>query len=173
MADSDNARMTGPLARGLRLLQQLESAIAILALALIAGMLFADLIGRELFGRGIFIAQRFAVYCMIVTAFLGFSLAVGWRSHLGIEIAARLTPPVWDRGMERIADAVAAAACLFLAYWSWRFVAGSFADQARGQGFDILVWPVQAVLVWSFISSAVRHLAFAAQPALRGLNAEG
>ena len=156
-------RLRAALAR----LQRIEAAIAIAAFALITGALFADLVGREFLGRGIFVAQRFAVYCMVVAAFLGFSLAVGWRAHLGIDAAARLTPAAWDATMERLADAASAAACVFLAYWSWRFVAGSFADQARGQGLEILVWPVQSVLVWSFASSAIRHLAFAAWPALR------
>lgn len=141
--------------------------MAVAAFALITAALFADLIGRELFGRGLFTAQRFAVYCMVVAAFLGFSLAIGWNAHLGIDAASRLTPRAWDPMMARLSDGVAAAGCLFLAYWSWRFVAGSFADQARGQGLEILVWPVQSVLVWAFASGALRHAAYALRPALR------
>jgi TRAP-type C4-dicarboxylate transport system permease small subunit len=70
--------------------------------------------------------------------------------------------------MERVADAVAAAGCVFLAYWSWRFVAGSFADHSRGQALEILLWPIQSVLVWCFASSALRYAAHALWPALRG-----
>jgi TRAP-type C4-dicarboxylate transport system permease small subunit len=148
-------------------LYRFEAAVAVLTFLCVTGALFADLMGRELFGKGIFAAQRFAVYCMIVDAFVGFALAVGWRAHLGIEIAEQLTPRSWNAAMERLADAVAAAGCLFLAYWSWRFVAGSYADQSRGQALEILLWPVQAVLVWCFCSSALRYAAYAAFPALR------
>lgn len=148
-------------------LHRLEAAIAMLCFAGIVTALFADLIGRELFGKGIFVAQRFAVYCMVVVAFLGFALAVSWRAHLGIEVADKLTPARWSASMERVSDAVAAAGCLFMAYWSWRFVAGSLADQARGQGLEVLLWPIQAVLVWCFVSCALRFVAFAAWPALR------
>lgn len=148
-------------------LHRFEAAIAVLCFAGIVTALFADLLGRELFGRGIFVAQRFAVYCMVVVAFLGFALAVSWRAHLGIEVADKLTPARWSAVMERVSDVVAAAGCLFMAYWSWRFVAGSFADQARGQGLEILLWPIQAVLVWCFVSCALRFVAFAAWPALR------
>ncbi len=154
-------------ARALDGLHRLESGVALLAFVGIAGALFLDLLGRALVGKGIFTAQRFAVYCMVVVAFLGFALAISWRAHLGIEVAARLTPAGWNRAMERLSDVVAAAGCLFLAYWSWRFVAGSFADQARGQGLEILLWPVQSVLVWCFVSSALRFAAFARWPALR------
>jgi TRAP-type C4-dicarboxylate transport system permease small subunit len=168
---------TGPpprwLTRALAALFRLEATVAVAAFACIAAALFADLLGRELFGRGIFVAQRFAVYCMVVTAFLGFALAVGWRAHLGIDAAARLSPKAWDATVERLADVTAAGACLFLAYWSWRFVAGSFADQARGQGLEILVWPVQSVIVWCFASSALRHLAYAAYPSMRPSAAAG
>jgi TRAP-type C4-dicarboxylate transport system permease small subunit len=155
--------------RALEGLYRVESGVALLAFAGVTGALFLDLLGRELFGTGIFVAQRFAVYCMVVLAFLGFALAVGWRAHLGIEVADKLTPAAWNRAMERVADAVAAAGCLFLAYWSWRFVAGSFADQARGQALEILLWPIQAVLVWCFCSSALRYATYARWPALRPL----
>lgn len=151
-----------PLLRGL---YRLEATIAVAAFACITAALFADLIGRELFGKGIFVAQRFAVYCMVVTTFLGFSLVVGWRAHLGIDVAQRFAPRAWDAAMERVSDLTAALACLFLAYWSWRYVAGSFADQARGQGLEIILWPIQSVMIWCFVSSALRHAVFALYPA--------
>jgi TRAP-type C4-dicarboxylate transport system permease small subunit len=141
--------------------------VSLLAFAGITGALVTDLVGREAFGKGIFTAQRFAVYCMVLLAFLGFSLAVGWRAHLGIEVAEKLTPKAWNEAMERASDAVAAAGCLFLAYWSWRFVAGSFADQARGQALEIILWPIQSILIWSFCSSAFRYLLYTRWPALR------
>lgn len=64
-------------------LYRLEATVAVAAFAGITGALFFDLLGREVFGTGIFVAQRFAVYCMVVLAFLGFALAVGWQAHLG------------------------------------------------------------------------------------------
>lgn len=148
-------------------LYRVEATAALLAFAGLTGALLLDLVGREAFGKGIFTAQRFAVYCMVLLAFLGFSLAVGWRAHLGIEVAGKLTPAAWNDAMERLSDAVAAAGCLFLAYWSWRFVAGSFADQARGQALEIILWPIQSILIWSFCSSAFRYLVYARWPALR------
>jgi TRAP-type C4-dicarboxylate transport system permease small subunit len=155
------------LRSGLKGLSALEKAVCIMAFIGITGALFLDLLGREFLGKGIFTAQRFAVYCMVVVAFLGFALAVEWRAHLGIEVADKLTPRAWDPVMRRLEDAVAAAACLFLAYWSWRFVAGSYRDGAVGQGLVVILWPIQSVLVWCFASSALRHAAYAAWPWLK------
>ena len=152
---------------GLRALSRLEKAVCIAAFIGITAALFLDLAGRELLGRGIFGAQRFAVYCMVVVAFVGFALAVEWRAHLGIDVAAKLTPAAWNPQMERLADLTSAAACAFLGYWSWRFVAGSYKDQAMGQGLVILLWPVQSVLIWCFFSSTLRHLSYAVWPSLR------
>jgi len=90
--------------RTLDSLHRVESWVAIAAFVGITGALFLDLLGRELLGRGIFTAQRFAVYCMVVVAFLGFALTVSWRAHLGIDVAARLTPARWDRTMERVSS---------------------------------------------------------------------
>jgi TRAP-type C4-dicarboxylate transport system permease small subunit len=157
----------GWLQAALQALSRLEKAVCIAGFIGITGALFLDLAGRELLGRGIFGAQRFAAYCMVVVAFVGFALAVEWRAHLGIEVADKLTPAAWNPQMERLADLTSAAACIFLAYWSWRFVLGSFRDQAVGQGIVILLWPVQSVLIWCFASSALKHLAYAAWPSLR------
>jgi hypothetical protein len=37
----------------------------------------------------------------------------------------------------------------------------------------ILVWPIQLILPWMFFSSALRHLVFAAFPALKPAPKEG
>ena len=37
----------------------------------------------------------------------------------------------------------------------------------RGMAIPIKVWPIQIVLPWMFLSSALRHLAFGVWPALR------
>lgn len=156
-----------PVRLALAWLGWLERAVCILGFIGITGALFADLLSRELLGRGIFGAQRFAVYCMVVVAFVAFALAIEWRAHLGIEAAERLVPRAWNAAMERVSDVVAALGCAFLGYWSWRFVAGSFADGSRGQGLEVILWPIQSVLIWCFASGTLRHLAYAVWPASR------
>lgn len=69
--------------------------------------------------------------------------------------------------MSPLADLVAAGGCVFMAFWSFRFVADSYVDQSRGQALEILLWPVQSILIWCFVSSAVRYLAYAIWPRLR------
>jgi TRAP-type C4-dicarboxylate transport system permease small subunit len=144
-----------------------EAGLAGAAFVLLTGMLFADVVAREFLGNGIWGAQRIAVYAMVVAAMLGFSVTTHLNRHLTIEGAAALVPKGWAPAIGRVSDALSAAICLFLAYWSFVFVAGSYVTEERGMALEMLLWPIQAVIPWAFASAALRHLAFAAWPALK------
>jgi TRAP-type C4-dicarboxylate transport system permease small subunit len=168
LSGDDPSRPDGPrAARLVRLLNRLESVVAVTAMAAIVIALTADLAGREFFGKGIFVAQRFAVYCMIVCAMLGFALAVSWGAHMRIGGLDRVFPERWKASIDRLADAISCASCLFLAGWSVQFVAVSYRQQAVGQSLEIVLWPIQAVFIWCFASSAARYATYAAYPLLR------
>lgn len=149
---------------------RVEATVAIAALSAVTAAVFLDLIGRELLGRGLFGAQRVAVYCMIWAAMLGFALAVAWGAHMRIGGAEALLPRAWDRGANRAADLVSCGICVFLAWWSYEFVAVAYAQRARGMALDWLLWPIQAVILWSFASGGLRYLLYALFPELRPLN---
>jgi C4-dicarboxylate transporter, DctQ subunit len=160
-------RLERVMSRLIQRLVRLESGVAITAMAAIVIALSADLAGREFFGKGIFVAQRFAVYCMIVCAMLGFALAVSWGAHMRIGGLERLFPKPWKARIDRLADLVSCGACLFLAGWSAKFVAVSYQQQAVGQALEIVLWPIQAVFIWCFVSSALRYAAYAVYPSSR------
>jgi TRAP-type C4-dicarboxylate transport system permease small subunit len=144
-----------------------EAAIASTAFAVITAAVFFDLVGREFFGKGLYGAQRVAVYCMVWAAMLGFALAVAWGAHLRIGGIERLVPKAWNAATDRIADLASCGACLFLAYWSYVFVAVAYEQKARGMAFDFPLWPIQAVILWCFASGALRYLLYAVFPTLR------
>lgn len=144
-----------------------EATIAGLAFVLLAGALFADVMARELLGNGLWGAQRIAVYAMVVAAMLGFVVTTHLNRHLSIEAAAKALPPALAPAVARIGDVVSAGICLFLAGWAVHFVGVSYATEERGVALDILVWPIQVVMPWAFVSAALRHLAFAAWPDLK------
>jgi TRAP-type C4-dicarboxylate transport system permease small subunit len=144
-----------------------EAAVAVAAFSIITAAVFFDLLGRELFGKGLYGAQRAAVYCMVWVAMLGFALAVAWGAHMRIGGIERLLPESWDAAGNRVADLVSCGACVFLAYWSYVFVAVAYEQKARGMAFDFPLWPIQAVILWAFASGALRYLLYAIFPALR------
>ncbi len=157
----------GPLARALRGLQSLEKAVAVAAISGAALALVADLVGRELLGQGIFGAQRAAVHLTFIAGMLGFVLATGAGAHLRVKATDALLPGRWNTGIERVGSLVSAGLLLVLAWHASGFVLQTASVGERSPTLHIPIWPVQAVMVWAFVSAALRHAAYAVQPALR------
>lgn len=144
-----------------------EAILAVTAFSGVALALTADVIGREVFGNGIYGAQKFAVYCTAVAGMTGFALVVAKGGHLRPKFFDRLVPKQFDALANRVADLTAAAICIFLGIYALQFVYSSYALQERGLGLNILVWPIQAIIPYVMLSSALRYLLFALLPANR------
>lgn len=151
----------------LKALWSIEATICVIAFAGTALALMADVLAREFFGSGIFGAQRFAVWSNAIAGLLGFALVTAERGHLRPQFADNLLPKALEPYADRIGEVLSAVICLGMAWFAVRFVQSSAALGERGMAIPILVWPIQLVLVWMFLSSALRHLAFAAWPELR------
>lgn len=145
----------------------LEATVCVLAFFVTALALMADVLGRELFGNGIFGAQRLAVWTTAIAGLLGFALVTAERGHLRPTFLDGLVPKAAEPYIDRIGELVSAAICTGLGVYAIQFVQSSAALGERGMAIPILVWPIQAVLPWMFLSSALRHLVFAARPDLR------
>lgn len=157
----------GALGRAVGVLQSLEKAIAVAAISGAALALIADLVGREIIGQGIFGAQRAAVHLTFIAGLLGFVLAVGTGSHLRVKASDSLTPAHWDPALERIGSIVSAVLLLWLAWHAAGFVLQTRAVGERSPTLHIPIWPIQAVLVWAFLSAALRYVAYTIDPALK------
>jgi len=145
----------------------LEATISVLAFATAVIALMADVLGREVFGHGVFGAQRVAVWATAVAGLVGFALVTAESGHLRPRFADGWLPRAAEPVVERIADVVSAAICAFLGSYAIDFVRSSYELGDRGVGITILVWPLQIILPWMFLSSAFRHLCFAAWPELK------
>jgi C4-dicarboxylate transporter, DctQ subunit len=144
-----------------------EATICVLAFTGTALALMADVLAREVFGNGLFGAQRFAVWSNAIAGLLGFALVTAERGHLRPQFADALLPKALEPHVERIGELLSAAICLGMAWYAVVFVLSSARLGERGMAIPILVWPIQLVLPWMFISSALRHIAFAIWPVLR------
>ena len=153
--------------RALAVLLTVEAAVASLAFASVAALILFDVLGRELFNRGLFGAQKYAVYATVVAGFLGLVLATASGRHLKAEVARPLTPPDWEPVVERLSDLVSAALFIVLGIVALTYVSETFAADERAAVLYIPIWPMQIVLPYAFFSCALRHVLFAAFPALR------
>ncbi|MEX0339549.1 MAG: TRAP transporter small permease [Arenibacterium sp.] len=144
----------------------LESVVATLAYAGVAALLIYDVIGREVFGTSFLGADQLAVYGAIIAGFLGLSLATSDNAHL--------RPAFMDfvfKGREafaiRLGDAISALFFLAAAVVAWSFVAVSMEAQDRAPVFYFVVWPLQIIIPYAFVSCAVKHGIFAMRPELK------
>lgn len=127
----------------------------------------ADVLAREFIGNGIFGAQRLAVWTTAIAGLMGFALVTAEAGHLRPRFADGWIPQAAVPFIDRFADVLSAAMCIFLGWFAVDFVRNSAALGERGMAIPILVWPIQIILPWMFFSSAFRHLCFAAYPALK------
>lgn len=151
-------------ARALRLLTLVESIVASLAYALVAALLIGDVVGREVLGKGVFGAQKMAVYCAIVAAFLGLSLATSANMQLRPSFLDHLFKgPMVDR----IGDGFAAIFYAFMAIIAILFIQQSMEFSDRAAVLYWLLWPIQLIIPYALLSTGLRHGAFALWPGLK------
>jgi TRAP-type C4-dicarboxylate transport system permease small subunit len=157
-ADAGRPRLAG---RFLDSLQAVEKAIAVVAILGAAAALTVDLIGRELVGQGVFGAQRVAVHLTFIAGLLGFAVATGGGAHLRIKATDALLPARWTPAIERAGSIVSAVLLAGLAWYAGRFTLQTASVGERSTALGVPIWPFQAVMVWAFASSALRHLCYA------------
>jgi len=147
-------------------LKLFESIVATCAYAIVAGLLIVDVVGRELFGIALLGAQQMAVYGAIIAGFLGLTLATSDNCHLRpafLDFVFQFA----DLTVQRVGDAVSAVFFFIGAYVAWTFVAASLDNLDKAPVLYFVVWPLQLVMPYAFISSGLKHLIFARHPNLK------
>ncbi|MFK7755000.1 MAG: TRAP transporter small permease [Sedimentitalea sp.] len=150
----------------LRSLRFVESLVATGAYATVATLLICDVVGREVFGTAFLGADQLAVYGAIIAGFLGLTLATSDNAHL--------RPGFMDfvfKGREataiRIGDGMSCAFFIASAVVAWSFVSVSMEAQDRAPVFYFVVWPLQIIIPYAFMSCALKHGIFALRPSLK------
>jgi len=143
-----------------------ESIVATAAYAIVGGLLIVDVVGRELFGVSLLGAQQLAVYGAIIAGFMGLTLATSDNCHLRptfLDFVFRFA----EHNVQRFGDTVSAAFFFIGAYVSWTFVSASMDSLDKAPVLYFVIWPLQLVMPYAFISSGLKHLVFALHPHLK------
>lgn len=141
-----------------------EAVVAVAAYAAVALLLLADVMSREFLSQSIWGAQKAAVLCSVVAGMLGLTLATGRSAHFRPEFADAVLPFPW---VEQIGDFISGLCFAMLAIFAIQFVFQSHEFQDRVAVINILLWPIQIVVPYAMISSAIKHFAFAASPSFK------
>lgn len=139
--------------------------MAAAAYAAVALLLMSDVIGREVFGQAFLGTQQLAVYGAIIAGFLGLTLATSDNAHLRPEFMDfALRGITW---VGRAGDLISALFFFAAAYIAWTFVEVSMEAGDRAPVLYFVVWPLQLVIPYAFVSAGLKHLGFAARPDLK------
>jgi TRAP-type C4-dicarboxylate transport system permease small subunit len=150
----------------LTILRRVEALVATVAYAIVAGLLMTDVIGRELFRTSFLGADQLAVYGAILAGFLGLTLATSDNAHLRPGFMDFVFAK-HEALIVRVGDAVSALFFVGAAYIAWTFVAVSMEAQDRAPVFYFVVWPLQIIIPYAFLSCAAKHAIFSLRPELK------
>lgn len=151
----------------LKWLLRIESLVAASAYVIVAGLLLGEIIAREIFSTTIWGSQRMAVYAAIYAGFLGLCLATAANSHLRPQFADKWWPSGWATGLDRFGDILSALLFLGLGLIALEYVTITYESKDTAPVIRWRLWPIQSVIAYAFLSSAVRHVIFAMKPELK------
>ena len=155
------------MAAFLKWLLRIESTVAALAYIIVAGLLLGEIVAREVFATTIWGSQRMAIYAAIYAGFLGLCLATAANSHLRPQFADKWWPARWDKGLNRLGDVLSAGLFIWLFIVGLEYVTDSYEANEVAPVIRWELWWIQSVIIYAFLSSAVRHLVFAVRPDLK------
>lgn len=141
--------------------------MATVAYVIVAFLLIGDVIGREIFSTPIHGAQKMAVYAAIVAGFIGLSLATADNMHLRPAFLDGIVPARFNNQINRFSDFFACLFFLGMAVIGLLFVRESMRFEDKAAVLYWLLWPLQLVIPYAFLSTSVRHGLFALYPAAK------
>ncbi len=151
----------------LALLLRAEAIAAVIAYLVVAALLLGEILAREVFSTSIWGSQKMAVFAAIVAAFLGLALATAANAHLRPQFADYWWPATLHARMARIGDLLSCLIYLGLTVIAGMYISDTFINEDRAAVLYWPLWPIQLVIPYAFLSSALRHLAFAIWPDMK------
>ncbi len=145
----------------LRFLMKAEAIVAAAAYAATTLLLLADVVAREFFSQSLWGAQQTAILCSILAGMIGLTLATGRGAHFRPEFADGV---LRFKAIDRIGDLISAVLFAVIAYYAVEFVLESRDFGDRVPVVNLMLWPVQIVVPYAMISSAIKHAIFALSP---------
>lgn len=141
-----------------RLLGRLENFVAALALALAVTLSVAGVVLRYLFDYVIFWSQEATIFLVILSTFVGASIALRHKDHVGVDLLAQVL-----RGRAR--QAVAVLSILIVVVYAgligvlaWRMVSSQESASYRTASLDLPLWVPQLAVPIGLTLLLIRSL---------------
>ena len=154
----------GLLARADNLGRIVENATLVLTLSAMILLGSTQIILRNFFDSGFGWADEALRLMVLWVAMFGAVAASREHRHIAIDVLSRVLPDKAKVPVAIFVDALTAVVAMILAWYSWGFVADSYAYQDQLLN-DLPAWPFQSVLpiaffliAYHYVIACLRHL---------------
>lgn len=135
-----------------------ETTLLTLVLAAMILLAAGQIILRNSVGFALAWADEALRIMVLWVSLLGAVAASREQRHVSIDALSRYLPHHLHHHLDRLTNGFVAGVCLFLAWYSWVFVADSWSADDRVLGGTVPAWAVQVVLPLAFGLLAYRHV---------------
>lgn len=156
--------MPAQLAQGKDMIQAIDKAVGYIEVAVIvlclgsaAALSVFQVASRYLFNTSISSLEEIAVYCVVVSVFLGMSRADRFRQNVTVDILHKALPERFADLLWRISDIILCGVALVLAYYTAAAVQFShMIGEISVSSLGASIWPIMAVIPVAFILVGLR-----------------
>jgi len=135
-----------------------ESFIAVFMLLVMTITVIAGVLMRYFLKIPNQFGEEIARYSMIIVAFLGVSIGVKHRAHLGITSVVDQLPAKAARIVKLVSDLIATAAFALFTQQSLAFTIQTYNKGQISAGMQMPMWMIYSALVVGFFFSTIRML---------------
>lgn len=151
------APATGAAARVARAGRTVETWLLALVLGAMVLLAAVQIVLRNVWGLGLDWADEALRLMVLWVTMLGAVAASGEQRHVSIDALSRYLPRRAGRVVGRAMSCLAAAVCALLAWYSWEFVAETWAAGDRVLGGRAPAWIAGSILPAGFALIALRY----------------
>lgn len=141
-----------------RLLSQVENAIAVLALAAATILSVVAVILRYVFDYVIFWSQEASLYLVILSTFVGASIALRHNDHVGVDFLARARRGRGKKVVRVVGALVTLVYCGLFGFVAWVMVTSPVVQSYETPSLYLPLWVVQLCVPVGLMFMLIRSL---------------
>ena len=142
--------------RWARVLARIEDGVLVLLLSLMIGLAGAQILLRNIFQTGFTDAESVLRLLVLWVGLLGAMAATRGYKHISINVITRLLKPRAAVIAYAVVDLFVLLVCLFVTYYSTRFVMMEFESGSRAFG-RMPAWLAESIIPFAFGVIALRY----------------
>jgi C4-dicarboxylate transporter DctQ subunit len=141
----------------IRILNKIETSLMVFSLSLLCLLIFAEIIMRTFFQTGLSWLEEFGRYILVLSTFLGASIAIKRNDHATMLALLQALSPKRRQRVVVMRDVVLGCFLLVLDYYAWRQILNLMAIGTRTSTLSFPLWLAYLILPISILVMSIRY----------------